>query len=74
MDGFYIKKDGKEANASVFVDMLVKLSAKMIPYLSLGEFEKVLEVLTDEELEEAQKFLEALDRGANELRKTNEHK
>ncbi|MGG1339715.1 hypothetical protein ABE244_03810 [Bacillus toyonensis] len=73
MNGFYMKKDGEETNVSLFVSTLIKLSAKTIPYLSLKEFEKVLETLSDEELETAEEFLKELDNEARQHRKTNEH-
>ncbi|EJS63418.1 hypothetical protein [Bacillus cereus] len=74
MNGFYIKKDGEEADISAFVSMLVKVSAKMIPYLSLKEFEEVLEILSDEELENFEEFIKELDQKAVELRETNERR
>ncbi|WP_410988808.1 hypothetical protein, partial [Bacillus cereus] len=64
MNGFYMKKDGEETNVSLFVSTLIKLSAKTIPYLSLKEFEEVLETLSDEELETAEEFLKELDNKA----------
>ncbi|HFR4182749.1 hypothetical protein [Bacillus sp. GFa4/2] len=73
MNGFYMKKDGEETNVSLFVSTLIKLSAKTIPYLSLKEFEEVLETLSDEELETAEEFLKELDNKARQHRKTNEH-
>lgn len=73
MNGFYMKKDGEETNVSLFVSTLIKLSAKTIPYLSLKEFEEVLETLSDEELETAEEFLKELDNEARQIRKTNEH-
>lgn len=73
MNGFYMKKDGEETNVSLFVSTLIKLSAKTIPYLSLKEFEEVLETLSDEELETAEEFLKELDNEARQNRKTNEH-
>ncbi|MGX5475951.1 hypothetical protein [Bacillus toyonensis] len=73
MNGFYMKKDGEETNVSLFVSTLIKLSAKTIPYLSLKEFEEVLDALSDEELETAEEFLKELDNEARQRRKTNEH-
>ncbi|WP_410988788.1 hypothetical protein, partial [Bacillus cereus] len=64
MNGFYMKEDGEETNVSLFVGTLIKLSAKTIPYLSLKEFEEVLETLSDEELETAEEFLKELDNEA----------
>ncbi|MES1049334.1 hypothetical protein FOA24_07715 [Bacillus thuringiensis] len=73
MNGFYMKKDGEETNVSLFVSTLIKLTAKTIPYLSLKEFEEVLEALSDEELETAEEFLKELDNEVRQHRKTNEH-